>query len=200
MADQHKMIDSCHAGVPSRPAIVIPVSDVVPAAEALPEVPYATGVEAALMPSRSPMHRRTHGGSGRPVTACSRYHGSLVADLEYHPIVAATSLAFNDHRRLTLSPDAIWLLIAQGFANHVNASTDTLRRRLVSHHGKLEIEVRRDDFVKDSPENPWPEVFEQFSALSVGTSARRRTRCCGRRSRPRARPSRPPPISSCSTR
>ena len=164
MDDRGKPINSHSPEVPSRPAVVISVSDVVPAAEALREVPYATGVEAALTPVPSVVRRWTGRSSGQPVTACSRYHGSLVADVEYHPMVAATSLAFNDHRRLTLSPDAIWLLIAQGFANHVNANAETLRRRLVNHQGKLEIEVRRDDFVKDSPENPWPEVFEEFAA------------------------------------
>ena len=150
----------------SRPAVVIPVSDVEPASKALTEVPYATGVEAVLTP-RSPSPRTSHAFQA-PVSAYSRYHGSLVAGVGDHPLVAATSLAFSGHRRLTLSPDAIWLLIAQGFANHVNANAEALRRRFVSHQGKLKITVRRDGFVKESPENPWPEVFEEFSAQIRG--------------------------------
>jgi hypothetical protein len=164
MADQWRTSDSDHAQVPSRPAVVIPVSDVVPAAEALTEVPYATGVEGTISPVPARVRPWAGHAPGQPVRACSRYHGSLVAGIEYHPVVAATSVAFNDHRPLTLSPDAIWLLIAQGFAHHVNANAARLRPRLVNHAGKLRIEVRRDDFVKDSPENPWPEVFEEFSA------------------------------------
>ena len=31
------------------------------------------------------------------------------------------------------------------------------------HRGRVQIDVRRDDFVKGSPENPWPEVFAEFS-------------------------------------
>ena len=58
----------------------------------------------------------------------------------------------------------IWLLICQGVANHINANAEQLRSRLVGHTEKLTIEVRRDDLVKGSPENPWPEVFGQFSA------------------------------------
>jgi hypothetical protein len=77
--------------------------------------------------------------------------------------VAATTIAFSDHRMLTLSPDMIWRLIAQGFANHVNANAEKLRPRLVRHPGKLELRVRRDDFKKDSPTNPWPEVFDGFT-------------------------------------
>ena len=68
-----------------------------------------------------------------------------------------------DHRPLCLSPDMIWLMICQGVANHINAHAEELRPRIVSHQGKVTIEVRRDDFVKGSPENPWSEVFHEFS-------------------------------------
>src|SRR5262245_58191600 len=43
-----------------------------------------------------------------------------------------------------------------------------MRPRFVRHEGKLEIRVRRDDFVKGSPENPWPEVFGEFSSTIRG--------------------------------
>jgi hypothetical protein len=62
----------------------------------------------------------------------------------------------------------IWLLICQGVANHINAHADELRPRLVQHQGRVSLSVRRDDFVKGSPENPWPEVFSEFSAQIRG--------------------------------
>jgi Domain of unknown function (DUF4419) len=99
----------------------------------------------------------------REIEACSRYHGRLVADVVFHPLVAALHLAFRDHRPVCLSPDMIWLLIAQGVANHVNANAEELRPRFVRHQGKARLVVRRDDFVKGSPENPWPEVFPAFT-------------------------------------
>jgi hypothetical protein len=68
-----------------------------------------------------------------------------------------------DHRPLSLSPDAIWLLICQGVANHINANAEVLRTRFVYHEGKVQIGVRRDDFVKGSPENPWAEAIEEFT-------------------------------------
>ena len=34
----------------------------------------------------------------------------------------------------------------------------------VPHQGKVTIQVRRDDFLKGSPENPWAEVWPEFSA------------------------------------
>ncbi len=58
----------------------------------------------------------------------------------------------------------LWLLVAQGLANHVNANAEELRPKFVEHSGKVPIEVQRDDFIKGSPENPWPEVFGEFSS------------------------------------
>src|SRR5262249_25707188 len=67
------------------------------------------------------------------------------------------------HRPLCLSPDMIWLLICQGVAHHVNVHAEALRSRFVQHQGKERIVVRRDDFIKGSPENPWGEVIDEFS-------------------------------------
>jgi hypothetical protein len=97
------------------------------------------------------------------IEACSRYHGRLVADVAFHPVMAALHHAFGDHRPICLSPDMIWLLIAQGAANHINAHAETLRPRFVRHQGKVRLVVRRDDFIKGSPENPWAEVFPAFT-------------------------------------
>ena len=102
--------------------------------------------------------------SVRSVEACSRYYGKLVAKVGFHPVLAAIHLAFMDHRPLVLSPDMIWLLVAQGFANHVNANSEDLRSQFVQHSGKVSLHVQVDDFIKGSPENPWPEVFGAFSS------------------------------------
>jgi hypothetical protein len=96
--------------------------------------------------------------------ACSRYHGSLVKGVLAHPFIAGLHRAFQEHRPFCLSPDMVWLLLCQGVAHHVNAHAETLRPRLVKHQGKARIEVRRDDFIKGSPENPWGDVV---AALSV---------------------------------
>ena len=62
-----------------------------------------------------------------------------------------------------LSPDAIWMCVAQGLSQHINANAEKLRNMFVEHEGKKKLVVRRDDFVKGSPDNPWPEVFDEFS-------------------------------------
>jgi hypothetical protein len=143
------------------------VAKVSPAKTVLPEVPYKDAVEAQLTAPPSEWRREPQPTVTQPtkrVEACSRYHGQLVAGVSFHPVIAAVHLAFNEHRPLVLSPDILWLLVAQGFANHINANAEELRSKFVKHSGKATIAVRRDDFIKGSPENPWPDVFGEFSS------------------------------------
>jgi hypothetical protein len=80
-----------------------------------------------------------------------------------HPVVAAAHLAFAQHLPLALSPDDVWLCIAQGFGAHVNLHAEELRHRFVAHTGKATIGVRRDDFLRGAASNDWPGVVEEFS-------------------------------------
>ncbi len=59
-----------------------------------------------------------------------------------HPLLAAVHQAFADHRPLVLSPDAIWLTLAQGLAQHVRLNAQTLRGRLVRHEGRKTLKVQ----------------------------------------------------------
>ena len=77
--------------------------------------------------------------------------------------VAAADFAYRKHYPLVLTPDLIWLAIIQGFAKHVNENAEKLRKAFVAHEGKALIEVRRDDFIKGNPKNPWPEMFDKFA-------------------------------------
>ncbi len=97
------------------------VSDVETATGPLREVPYREAVASFLR---------------GPVESCSRYRGKLVADVVWHPLIAALQGAFTSHRPLTLSPDIIWLTITQGLAIHINENAERLRHRFVSHDGK----------------------------------------------------------------
>lgn len=76
--------------------------------------------------------------------------------------------AYANHYPLTLSPDDIWLAIAQGFSYHVNANAEQLRKSFVKHEGKATIKVRRDSFTKGSPTNDWPGCFSEFSQCIAG--------------------------------
>lgn len=153
--------------VDGRGHTIISVSAVSPASEPLPDLPYkealdwyVAGPDVPLPPemqAKTTWRRRT-------VEACSRYHGRLVGYVSSHPVIESIHRAYADHRPLVLSPDIIWLLIAQGFAQHINANAEELRPKLVRHAGKIDLEVRRDDFQKGSLENPWSEVFDALTA------------------------------------
>lgn len=82
--------------------------------------------------------------------------GPLVAEVSCHGLFEATRLAFERHFPLVLSPDAVWLTVAQGFARHVDAHAEALRSRFVAHQGKVTLTVACDAL--DS------EVVHEFSA------------------------------------
>ncbi|MEO7589828.1 MAG: DUF4419 domain-containing protein, partial [Byssovorax sp.] len=101
--------------------------------------------------------------TSKRIQACAREQGSLVAEVCAHPLIAALHEAFVGHRPLCLSPDVVWLTQMQGVAHHVNMRAEKLRKLIVRGDDKLIIKVRRDDFVMGAAENPWPEVFSEFS-------------------------------------
>lgn len=59
--------------------------------------------------------------------------------------VRPPTFAFSQHRPLALSPDHIWLVIAQGFSHHVAENAETLRPRLVRHAGRQTLHVETLD-------------------------------------------------------
>lgn len=70
--------------------------------------------------------------------------------------------AYAEHRPFVLSPDMIWLLISQGFARHVNANPEKLRKYFVDFSGQLTLTVRSEnDLLKDSIK--WEDFFPQFT-------------------------------------
>lgn len=98
-------------------------------------------------------------GAGLAIEACSA--GTFVVDAagggwRWHPFIAAADCAFNKHLPLVLSPDAIWLCIAQGIAAAVRSERAPPSRAV--------LEIRRDDFVRGAPDNPWPAIFDDFAA------------------------------------
>jgi len=80
-----------------------------------------------------------------------------------HGLLSAIHMAFDQHRPLSLSPDAFWLTISGGLATHINLNAEKLRKKFVDFEGKKKIIVRRDHFVKGSPDNDWEGCFDEFS-------------------------------------
>ena len=83
-------------------------------------------------------------------------------------LVSAVHYAFDNHLPLSLSPDTVWNVITQGFAEHVQQNSEELRHHFVDHEGTEVIRVRRDSFAKGSPDNDWLSVFGEHSDEIAG--------------------------------
>ena len=73
--------------------------------------------------------------------------------------------AFADHRSLVLSPDMVWLIIGQGFSRYVNAHSDELRDKLVSHQGEMVLRVENGNDVLNPSKGNWTQLLNDFSAM-----------------------------------
>ncbi len=99
-----------------------------------------------------------------PFEASAANSANLIQATGPNMFIGTCTASFSRHYPLVLSPDDVWLCIAQGFAQHVNNNAEALRSRFVQHEGKKKIELRRDNFVKGSPDNDWQGCFAEFSA------------------------------------
>jgi hypothetical protein len=79
-----------------------------------------------------------------------------------HPLLGAVHLAFAQHRKLVLSPEVVWLTIAQGIAQHVRLHAETLRPRLVRHAGKKVLRVECDGSMPTDAAS-WGRIVGRFS-------------------------------------
>lgn len=69
--------------------------------------------------------------------------------------------AYAQHRPIVLTPDAVWLLIAQGFSHYVNTNSEELRSQLVEHDGKIDLIAVTNKSLYD-PDYDWENTLEQF--------------------------------------
>lgn len=106
-------------------------------------------------------HKHFAKHSERRLLACSHKDSlEVVRENDVHPLAGAVHLAFSEHRPLRLTPDHIWLTIAQGFAHHVNNNADTLRSRLVGFQDKMVLQVTTSGV--NGPED-WAKVISEWA-------------------------------------
>jgi hypothetical protein len=86
------------------------------------------------------------------------------------------SVAFRQHRPLLLTPDAIWLTLSQGVAEHVNANAERLRPHFVRHQGKKTLEVEMEGLDAAAWEGAF-QGFAQAIAAEVGPGLARLLTC-----------------------
>lgn len=115
-------------------AITFQVDDVAKAADLAPTRTLAAHLGSVL----------AFGGDGekRVLTGAAECPASLLA---------AVHVAFAQHRPLVLSPDAVWLTILSGVAQHVKLNADALRPRLVRHQGKRELKITLTESLELNP-------------------------------------------------
>lgn len=97
------------------------------------------------------------------VEAAGSSQSNLFSTQGMNGFMYAIHASFNAHLPLILSPDDVWLAIAQGFSAHVQNHAEELRSMFVAHEGQKYIEIQRDDFVKGAPDNNWMGGFAEFS-------------------------------------
>lgn len=71
--------------------------------------------------------------------------------------------AYADHRPVVLSPDALWLIISQGFSRYVNAHAEEMRPLLVNHQEgrqNLSIVSQKDLLTEDAD---WAALLDGFT-------------------------------------
>jgi hypothetical protein len=125
------------------------VSDVEIAGKLLYELPYKKALQ----------HRTNLLLEGFP----NNEKENTLVPVDAHGFISALHYSFAQHRPLVISPDMIWLMICQGVAMHIENDTEGLRDKFVKFEGKKKISVRRDDFKKGNEDNPWEDVFPQFT-------------------------------------
>ncbi|MGW6934514.1 DUF4419 domain-containing protein [Lentzea sp. NPDC054927] len=116
--------------------VTFPVDDVTPVTDALPTRPVADLFPAAL----------AVGGGAR-----------VLKPNGVHPLLHAVGKAFGEHRPVVLSPDAVWLTIARGIAEHVKLNAEELRPVLAGHEGKAVLAVSY------GPGDTWEQIVERFA-------------------------------------
>ena len=80
-----------------------------------------------------------------------------------HHFLSMLSKAFTHHKPIAFGPDHLWLLICQGFAEHIRLDPKKWSTDLIDFEGKTTIEIEKNDFLKGNPNNPWEDVFSELT-------------------------------------
>ena len=125
-------------------AVTFKVEDVEIANDYLPEIPGANLAR-----------KWAEGGS---FLGCSFADKSLV-DGEDNAFFSMVCLAYAQHRPIVLSPDIMWIIICNGYAQYVNRDPEKFRQYLVDHDGKETLVIRTN------LETTTARKVEKFAAL-----------------------------------
>ncbi|MBO7070771.1 MAG: DUF4419 domain-containing protein, partial [Bacteroidales bacterium] len=77
------------------------------------------------------------------------------------PLFNMLITAYADHRPIVLTPDAVWLVICQGFSHYVNENPEQFRDRFVDHQGKVSLMVQSSTDLS-SQDADWETLLDGF--------------------------------------
>ena len=93
----------------------------------------------------------------------------LKSTMTSHGLGAAILHAYNNHQHLRLTPDDVWLTIAQGVSHHINFNAEKFRHYFVNHEGKKTLLIYAGDILdrKNSRlEGDWPEAINRLVVVT----------------------------------
>lgn len=86
-----------------------------------------------------------------------------LVDNGYHAFIHGMYQAYAEHRPFVLSPDMIWLLVCQGFSQHVNFNQGTAKEVFPKLQEKVPLVVINNNISLGDPSSPWEETTGQFA-------------------------------------
>ncbi len=78
-------------------------------------------------------------GSIMPEAYSKPERGAVSVGVSNNAFLSTIHTCWSRHYSLVLTPDMIWLCIAQGLAQHVNKNSEKLRSKFVEHEGKKKL-------------------------------------------------------------
>ena len=82
-----------------------------------------------------------------------------IYNYEKRSLIKGLIIAYKNHYPITITPDMIWLLIAQGFSRFMEKYENLVREHFVNFSGKKDLKVER---LSNSPYNASKEVWDRI--------------------------------------
>lgn len=141
------------ADTSSPQGITFHISDVKPAQSLLPVEDIRFSIEKRI---------------GKNLYAWPKEQDSLsIVPANMNGFIETVQYCFDEHRPLAISPDAVWLLICQGFSIHLNENFDSLKTLVFKNEKPVDIIVRNDS-LNTGKAAEWQKLI---SGLSVQTQS-----------------------------
>lgn len=86
----------------------------------------------------------------------------LISSHEMNSFIQTVYYSYSEHRPLILSPDAIWLLICQGFSIHINENFSNYKDKIFKNQDRVTLRVSNDSLVTGNSIY-WNELISELS-------------------------------------